>query len=379
MNYKDITPEMVMSMDLQELVKLDYAKLPEKSKLAVIKKDPVMWAKAFISSYSIEQEEYVPWTARWYQAEMLRDRSLRKVYRCGRRCIAGDTLIYDPETNSSISAKELFNTRQDNFFTVACLDHDFKAEQMPLAKIYENGVKQVYIITTEYNKQITVTENHPFLTQVGWKELKHLRVGNLIAVIQDEGVLSKYVDIDKQTIELIQKELNKEVSIESYSDLMLYAEEAGLETVYDILDGDLAWERIKSIRLRGTEMTYDVSVPEYHNFIANGFITHNTGKTETMVIEALYNCFTRDNFVHMFVTPYENQVRLIFDNLKSKIDSSPRIRTALTRSTRSPYVMEFNNKSKIVGFTTGASSGSSAASIRGWRSDWISLDEMDFE
>ena len=58
--------------------------------LQKIQKDPVLWAKAHLVTYDGTLKKYVPWTARWYQAEMLRDISRRKVYRCGRR--TGDFL-----------------------------------------------------------------------------------------------------------------------------------------------------------------------------------------------------------------------------------------------------------------------------------------------
>lgn len=57
----------------------------ESEKLEKLYKDPVLWAKAFVITYDNAAKKYVPWTARWYQAEMLRDMSRKKVYRCGRR------------------------------------------------------------------------------------------------------------------------------------------------------------------------------------------------------------------------------------------------------------------------------------------------------
>lgn len=50
-----------------------------------IQSNPVLWAKAYLVTYDGSKKEYTPWTARWYQAEMLMDKSRRKVYRCGRR------------------------------------------------------------------------------------------------------------------------------------------------------------------------------------------------------------------------------------------------------------------------------------------------------
>lgn len=42
------------------------------------------------------------------------------------------------------------------------------------------------------------------------------------------------------------------------------------------LEGDVAWEQVESITLKGKEMTYDLSVPEHHSFVVNDVITHNT-------------------------------------------------------------------------------------------------------
>ena len=63
----------------------------ERKKLKEILDDPVLWAKAFVKCFDPVQKKVVPWTARWYQVEMLRDKSIKKVARCGRRtgkCIA---------------------------------------------------------------------------------------------------------------------------------------------------------------------------------------------------------------------------------------------------------------------------------------------------
>jgi hypothetical protein len=63
----------------------------ERKKFQEIVQDPVLWAKVFVKTFDPVQKKVVAWTARWYQVEMLRDKSLKKVARCGRRtgkCIA---------------------------------------------------------------------------------------------------------------------------------------------------------------------------------------------------------------------------------------------------------------------------------------------------
>ena len=52
--------------------------------------------------------------------------------------------------------------------------------------------------------------------------------------------------------------------------------------------GDICWERVR-VERDGEEMTYDLSVPGIHNFVANGFITHNsTFALHWAYIQAVY-------------------------------------------------------------------------------------------
>lgn len=92
----------------------------------------------------------------------------------------------------------------------------------------------------------------------------------------------------------------------------------------------------------------------------------------------LWKAFTQPYHRILVVTPYENQVRLIFTRLMEIIRDSPLINNELKKSTKNPYWIEFNNGAIILGFTTGASSGSGGASIRGQRADAIYLDEVDY-
>ena len=102
------------------------------------------------------------------------------------------------------------------------------------------------------------------------------------------------------------------------------------------------------------------------------------GKSETMIVEGLHKVFTHKQFRVLYVTPYENQVNLIFMRMKELIADSPLLKNEIVKMKSSPYMIEFKNGSVIMGFTTGASSGSGAASVRGQRADWIYMDEIDY-
>ena len=103
-----------------------------------------------------------------------------------------------------------------------------------------------------------------------------------------------------------------------------------------------------------------------------------TGKTEVMIVEALHKIFTKRNHRVLFVAPYENQIRLVFTRLKELVASSPLFKEHVVSITMNPFTLKLDNQSAIFGFTTGASSGSGGASIRGQRADWLYLDECDY-
>ncbi|MGL5507157.1 MAG: phage terminase large subunit, partial [Paraclostridium sp.] len=98
------------------------------------------------------------------------------------------------------------------------------------------------------------------------------------------------------------------------------------------------------------------------------------GKTETMVVEMLYQAFNNKNFRVLMAAPYENQIRNMFTRLNELLAESPLVKSEVIAATKNPYKIEFANGSMILGFTT----GDDASSIRGQRADWIYIDEIDF-
>lgn len=102
------------------------------------------------------------------------------------------------------------------------------------------------------------------------------------------------------------------------------------------------------------------------------------GKTTVMEAKALHAAFTHKSFVVLFITPYDNQVSKAFQDMNDMIDNSPMLKKEVRRRKNNPYLIELANGSRIKGFTTGASSGTNAASTRGQRGDLLILDEVDY-
>lgn len=105
------------------------------------------------------------------------------------------------------------------------------------------------------------------------------------------------------------------------------------------------------------------------------------GKTETMCIMILWHAYTQvnkgpndDQYNILIITPFEDQVDLIFTRLKQLIDRSPDVNP----SRDIEHHIELPNGTIITGMTAGSKSGNGAANTRGQRADLIVLDEVDY-
>jgi len=102
------------------------------------------------------------------------------------------------------------------------------------------------------------------------------------------------------------------------------------------------------------------------------------GKTDQAVIKMLHAAYTKGDFRVLVVTPFESQIKHIFQRLRALIRKSDMVKQSVTRDIRSPNRIEFGNGSYIVGFTAGTTGGGGAASVRGQGADFIYLDEADY-
>lgn len=202
------------------------------------------------------------------------------------------------------------------------------------------------------------------------RQLKHLllRFGIHSRIEESDGNFNLIIFTEKSVCKFF-------TEIGSFCEININDLLANTVGEYENLNCDICWQKIKSIRFYGYHETYDLSVPETHNFVANDIIVHNT---ETMCIEALWKVFTNRNFRVLYVAPYEKQVNLFFSRIKEILACSPLLNKEVTRFVSNPFAVELSNNSMILGFTTGASSSQGAASVRGQRGNSLFLDELDY-
>ena len=154
----------------------------EKKKLQGIMTDPVSWAQVFLRTFDNKTGKVVPWRARWYQCEMLRDKSKKRVYRCGRRtgkCLPEWDEVIDYKTGERVTVGELYKRGKANLVT---LNEDYTLGPNFTNQIFDNGVKEVFRVTTKTGRQIDATGNHPLLTGLGWTDIDYLKPGMKVAL-----------------------------------------------------------------------------------------------------------------------------------------------------------------------------------------------------
>ncbi len=100
-----------------------------------------------------------------------------------RECITGDTLIICAEDGRLATVRELYETGKK--IKVYSLDlKSLKLVVKPVEKVVFSGYKEVYELRTRSGRTIKASSDHPFLTPEGWKQLKDLKVGDYVAVVE---------------------------------------------------------------------------------------------------------------------------------------------------------------------------------------------------
>lgn len=167
----------------------------------------------------------------------------------GKGCIHGDAKIRDAETGKVYTFKELAEKRKSikvNSFNTETYKSVITQADVPWIK----GHGSIYEVTTTSGRKTKVFGEHLFLTKnesspakegLDWKKCSEMNVNDLVAI--------STVDFDKNC--------NVDPGINQ-------------EPIY--------WDRIKSIEYVGEDYYYDVEVPETANYVADGFIHHNSGK-----------------------------------------------------------------------------------------------------
>lgn len=99
------------------------------------------------------------------------------------KCVSGDATVLDHATGRRRSIKELFDS--GDIPTVTALELEGKTHRLIQAqssRVVENGVRDVYLLTTSSGRSLPASANHKVFTPTGWRRLDELRVADWVAV-----------------------------------------------------------------------------------------------------------------------------------------------------------------------------------------------------
>ena len=211
------------------------------------------------------------------------------VYTGSEGCLSGDTLVQVSRAKNSYqwTMKKLYEkvkgitppSKNGLVFnqSIPIYTRSFNGKEVRLHKIKDvmySGKKKTYTLKLKAGQKIRATETHKFLTPNGWVPLSKLVVGN-------------------------------KLMIDNFS------------------QGFPGFSEITSIGYFGEEDTYDIECEEpYHNFVANGIIAHNSGKsTKASQDMLMLHWFLTEIGVIKYAYKIEN---MFFNSLASFQDAEDR-------------------------------------------------------
>ncbi|MGI0102804.1 MAG: SNF2-related protein [Nitrosotalea sp.] len=226
------------------------------------------------------------------------------------KCLKSDSLI--STTNGHVTIKDIWEqstiTEKNNDEEWGKLKtpinvQTFDGKQLVVKqvnRVFRQKIdEQITRITLSDGSSIECTRRHMFLTPNGWKMAGKLNMDDKVAIP------SKTINIEKKSspqdvAELVASQSAETgISLHSLNQYTPYKHAHGtnkqlalcvldkLETFHELSEQlqAISMESINWCLIKSTERkqfrgyVYDLSVPETHNYIANGIITHNTVQT----------------------------------------------------------------------------------------------------
>jgi len=187
-----------------------------------------------------------------------------------RECVTGDTRVIDAETGRLTPVLDLRAGAR-----ILALGDDHRVGPFQVADVWSTGVKPVFRVTSQTGRTIRATANHPFLTPTGWRPLEGLSRGDLV------GTPMRLSEVGVEWPEANPRELRVPSALSMRrSTVGKYAELTADPVLRTFATSDVLWEPVRSVEPAGEEAVFDLRVPGSGNFIADGFVVHNSGAIE---------------------------------------------------------------------------------------------------
>ena len=201
-------------------------------------------------------------------------------------CFSSSTSLYKSlQKTEKIS---LVNQKITSLVGVNQRKNSLSLSHSHIKSTFTTGFHFTYKLFTIGHRYVKLTSNHKVLTQNGWKKIKYLSRSDLISVVDKHNLLPIFKNgLNFQTI--------------SYFSFL---------TITNIMPGR-------------KELVYDCWLPKTNNFIANGYILHNSIEQDADLVLMLYrqDYYSQDtesqNITDITIAKHRNgpigNIKLIFE------------------------------------------------------------------
>ncbi|MBA3955654.1 MAG: replicative DNA helicase [Acidimicrobiia bacterium] len=194
-------------------------------------------------------------------------------------CLTADARVLRADTGAEVTMGALAASGERDI-SVWTVDRDLATVPGTMTSVFPTGVKPVFELRVASGRRVRASANHPFLTVDGWLRLDELRVGTQIAVLAAGGAAQRSALTPGATMSLAtspgRHRLSRLAAALDDDDLGRRAR-AGVR-----------WELVVAIEALGEAPVFDATVPETHNFVANGIVVHNSLEQDADVVIFLY-------------------------------------------------------------------------------------------
>jgi len=178
----------------------------------------------------------------------------------------GDIEIY----NDTMKFKRIFSSNLQTYHS-----KNLKINLQPIERVWKiNSPNNMYSVSTSTGRKLKLTSETCLLTlcpEIGllWKAAKLLKKKDRVATARKIS----YQEI-KETSSTFEQLIDSPKEILNFDNIS-NIEETLEESVFE---SDVFWDEITKIECieAEDEYVYDLTIPNTHNFIVNGFVTHNT-------------------------------------------------------------------------------------------------------
>ena len=169
-----------------------------------------------------------------------------------------------------------------------------------MTHVFPSGVKEVFEMTLASGRSIKASANHPFLTLDGWRRLDQLAEGGKLATLRsvshaasdDSAKAGQGVCGAARPAPALPSEAPAAAvqprSAPSRERLGRVASVLRDLELHALSESDLFWDEIVAIRSLGEQPVFDATVEGTHNFVANGFVVHNSIEQDADVVAFVY-------------------------------------------------------------------------------------------